>query len=238
MTLELGGKSPLIVAGDADLSAAVDAVHFGLFFNAGQVCCAASRIFVHASIYDAFLKASAEKATARSLGDAFSGASQGPQVDTDSVKKIERMCAEGITGGAKLICGGKKAARAGNFFEPTIFAIENDDNILSREEIFGPVMCVFKFDTMEEAITRANNTQYGLAAAVYTSNLDTATHVALALRAGVVWVNCYDILEASVPFGGYKQSGSGRELGEAGLRQYSESKVSECEANGATPRTK
>jgi aldehyde dehydrogenase (NAD+) len=134
------------------------------------------------------------------------------------------MCAEGVKQGAQLIVGGKRVARDGFFFEPTIFAV-NDDNLLAREEVFGPVMCVFKFDSIEEAIERANASEYGLAAAVFTRDLDTATTVALALRAGVVWVNCYDILEACVPFGGYKSSGIGRELGEAGLHQYSESKT-------------
>jgi len=224
VTLELGGKSPLIVAADADVAKAVDAVHFGLFFNAGQVCCAASRVYVHKSIAAEFLAASKAKAAARTLGDGFSGAAQGPQVDAASVEKIERMVAEGLAAGAELVCGGKRVPGPGFFFEPTIVTA-NDENILAREEVFGPVLTVLTFDDIEEVIARANASSYGLAAAVYTRSLDTATHVSMALRAGVVWVNCYDVLEASVPFGGFKQSGTGRELGQAGLAQYSEIKT-------------
>lgn len=269
VTLELGGKSPLIVAADADVAAAAEAAAFGIFFNAGQVCCAASRVFVHESIHDDFVARVAAKAKARTLGDAFSGAEQGPQVDVASVEKIERLVKAGVDEGARLVCGGQRVAGPGNFYQPTVFAdgaclvsraplarrappaaprncdpLTNpkppkpnrtphrdpnpavaDEHTICTEEIFGPVLVVQKFATLEEVIERANASMYGLASAVFTTNLDTATTVGLGLRAGVVWVNCYDVLEASVPFGGYKQSGCGRELGQNGLAQYSEVKT-------------
>jgi len=225
VTLELGGKSPAIVCADADLEHAVEACSFGLFFNAGQCCCASSRIYVHESIYDEFCARSAKRAAQIKLGAGLTSPDQGPQVDQDSVDKIERMVQSGIAEGATVMLGGSKGKGAGYFFEPTVFANVTDDMTIAREEIFGPVMCIMKFKDIEEVIARANDSHYGLAGAVFTKNLDNATTISLGLRAGTVWVNCYDVLEASVPFGGYKQSGQGRELGEYGLQQYSEVKT-------------
>lgn len=224
VTLELGGKSPLIVCEDADVDEAVETAHNGLFFNQGQVCCAGSRVFVHAKIYDEFVAKSAARAAKRTLGDCFSGADQGPQVDETQHKSVLRYIDVGKAEGARLVCGGGAHGDKGYFVQPTIFADVTDGMTIAKEEIFGPVLSVLKFDTYDEVIDRANATIYGLAAAVMTKDIDRAITVSCALRSGVVWVNTYNILECQTPFGGYKQSGVGRELGEYGLQQYSEVK--------------
>ena len=203
VTLELGGKSPAIVFADADLEAAAATCAFGIFFNAGQVCCASSRVYVQEGVYDAFVAAVAARAKATTLGEGLSsGAAQGPQVDQDSLDKIERMVAGGVAAGARLVAGGARAPGPGFFYPPTVFADVGDACEIAREEIFGPVMSILKFKTLEEVLARANDSVYGLAAAVFTTNLNTSTAMALGLRAGTVWVNCYNVLEASVPFGG------------------------------------
>lgn len=227
VTLELGGKSPAIVFADADLDAAIEAVNFGLFFNAGQVCCAGSRVYVQEGIYDAFVAKMAARSGKIVVGDGLAaGTTQGPQVDRPSLEKIERMVAGGKAAGARLVCGGSRTgSEKGLFFAPTVFADVTDNMEIAREEIFGPVMSILKFKTLEEVLARANDSAYGLAGAVFTTSLDNALEVAMGLRAGSVWVNCFDVLEACVPFGGYKQSGCGRELGEYGLSQYSEVKT-------------
>jgi len=229
VTLELGGKSPLIVCADADVDKAVEMAHFSLFFNQGQVCCAASRLYVHEKIYDAFLAKSVERARRRTVGHGFSGAEQGPQVDQEQLNRVLGYIETGVKEGAKLECGGKRHGDKGYFVEPTIFSGVTESMTIAREEIFGPVMSILKWggggDEVGDILKRANDNEYGLAAAVATKDLDTALTIAHGLRTGVVWVNCYDILEACVPFGGYKQSGIGRELGEYGLTQYSEVKT-------------
>jgi len=225
VTLELGGKSPAIVFPDADLDIAVETANFGLYFNAGQCCCAGSRLFVHEDIYDEFVARQVERSRKITLGPGLTSPSQGPQVDIDSVEKIDRLVKSGKAQGARCLLGGNRPAGPGYFFEPTVFADVTDDMEIAKEEIFGPVMSIFKFRDTEEVIARANDTCYGLAGAVFTRDLNLATTVMLGLRAGTVWVNCYDVLEASCPFGGYKQSGAGRELGEYGLQQYSEVKT-------------
>lgn len=226
VTLELGGKSPAIVFPDCDMDAAVEACHFGLFFNAGQCCCASSRIFVHESIYDEFVRRSVLRAQKIKVGDAFAeGTTQGPQVDLDSVEKIQRLVDSGVKQGATLSLGGKRINGPGYFMEPTVFSNVTDDMEIAKEEIFGPVQCILKFSSTEEVIERANNSCYGLAGAVFTTSLNNTMDVSLGLRAGTIWCNCVDVLECSVPFGGYRQSGAGRELGEYGLSQYSEVKT-------------
>lgn len=224
VTLELGGKSPLIICEDADVDAAVETAHNGLFFNSGQVCCAGSRVYVHESIYAEFVAKSAARARARTVGDCFSGAEQGPQVDADQLHKILGYIESGKKDGATLVCGGAKHGDAGYFVQPTIFADVTDGMAIAREEIFGPVLSVLKFSSTDEIIDRANDSVYGLAAAVITKDLNRAITISNGLRAGVVWVNCYNVLECQTPFGGYKESGIGRELGSYGLAQYSEVK--------------
>jgi acyl-CoA reductase-like NAD-dependent aldehyde dehydrogenase len=226
VTLELGGKSPNIIFPDVNLDVAVELAHFALYFNQGQCCCAGSRTFVHESIYDEFVKKSVERAKRRKIGDPLSPETeQGAQIDKEQHTKILSLIESGKSEGAKLECGGGSHGDKGFFIQPTVFSGVEDNMRIAKEEIFGPVQQILKFKTTEEVIERANNTCYGLAAAVMTKDLDTALYVANSLRAGTVWINCYDVLTAQAPFGGFKQSGCGRELGEYGLQQYSEVKT-------------
>jgi len=226
ITLELGGKSPNIIFKDADLDYAVQMAHFGLFFNQGQCCCAGSRIFVEEEIYDKFVEKSLALAKARKVGDPFEeGTTQGPQIDQDQHDKILELIESGKKEGAKLLCGGDKVPGKGYFIQPTVFGDVKDDMRIAQEEIFGPVQQIMKFKTLDEIIERANKSQYGLAAAVFTNDLERALHLSQGLRAGTVWVNCYDAFSAQTPFGGFKMSGNGRELGEYGLEAYTEVKT-------------
>lgn len=225
VTLELGGKSPLIVLSDADMEQAVEQAHFGLFFNQGQCCCAGSRIFVEEKIYDEFVERSAARAKQRTVGDPFTGVEQGPQVDAEQLRKILSLIDSGKKEGAKLVAGGSRHGDRGYYIQPTVFADVGDNMRIAREEIFGPVMQIMKFKGMESLISRAHDTVYGLAAAVFTKDLEKAIYLSNSLRAGTVWVNCYDVFDASAPFGGYQMSGNGRELGEYGLEAYTEVKT-------------
>ncbi|XP_063042357.1 aldehyde dehydrogenase, mitochondrial-like [Engraulis encrasicolus] len=226
VTLELGGKSPNIILSDADMEVAVEQAHFALFFNQGQCCCAGSRTYVQDSIYDEFVERSVERAKNRVVGDPFNlKTEQGPQVDEEQFKKILGYISSGKREGAKLMCGGDAAADRGYFIQPTIFGGVQDNMTIAREEIFGPVMQILKFSSLEEVLDRANDSQYGLAAAIFTKDLDKAHYLSNGLRAGTVWINCYDVFGAQAPFGGYKKSGNGRELGEYGLDNYTEVKT-------------
>lgn len=226
VTLELGGKSPNIILSDTDMDYAVETSHFGLFFNMGQCCCAGSRTFVEDKIYDEFVERSAERAKKRTVGDPFDlNNEQGPQVDQEQLTKILSLVDSGKKEGAKLVAGGKRyEGLSGYFIEPTVFADVKDDMRIAREEIFGPVQQIIRFKNLDEVIERANNTDYGLAAAVFTKDIDKANYVVQGLRAGTVWVNAYNVLGAQAPFGGYKMSGQGRENGEYGLQNYTEVK--------------
>ncbi|XP_078482782.1 aldehyde dehydrogenase, mitochondrial [Ciona intestinalis] len=225
VTLELGGKSPNIIFEDADLDYAVEMAHFGLFFNMGQCCCAGSRVFVQESIYDEFVKKSVARAKKRTVGSPFeTGVEQGPQVDAEQFKKIQELIQSGKDEGAELLCGGERHGDKGYYIQPTVFGNVKDHMRIATEEIFGPVQQIMKFKTMEEVIERANNTVYGLAAAVFTKDLNTAITVSNSVRAGTVWVNTFNAFSSMTPFGGYKMSGQGRELGEYGLANYTEVK--------------
>ncbi|KHJ87607.1 aldehyde dehydrogenase family protein, partial [Oesophagostomum dentatum] len=183
VTLELGGKSPNIIFGDADLDFAANQAHFGLFFNQGQTCCAGSRVFVEGKIYDDFIAKSKELAEKRVLGDPFDlKTEQGPQVDDAQLQTIKRYVEAGKKQGAQLVCGGKQWGKKGFFYEPTIFANVKDEMIIAQEEIFGPVMSVIRFDSMKDLVEIANNTIYGLAAAVVTQDIDKALYVANNIR--------------------------------------------------------
>jgi len=226
VTLELGGKSPNIVFADADLDEAIEGSHFGLFFNQGQCCCAGSRLFVERKIYDEFVDRSVDRAKRRTVGDPFDPATeQGPQVDGAQFEKVMGYIESGRRDGARLLCGGDRVGDRGYFIQPTVFADVKDEMKIAEEEIFGPVMSIIPFQGMDEVVERANRTMYGLAAAVWTRDIGKAMAVANSVRAGTVWVNCYDVFDAAAPFGGFKQSGIGRELGEYGLQQYTEVKT-------------
>jgi aldehyde dehydrogenase (NAD+) len=230
VTLELGGKNPNIVFADADLDAAVEGAHFALFFNQGQSCCAGSRTFVDEKIYDEFVERSVARAKKRRVGDPFSPRTeQGPLIDARQLDKVLSYIESGKRDGARLVAGGNRRDEPGYFpgyfLAPTVFADVSDDMTIAQEEIFGPVMSIMKFKTPEEVAERANRTVYGLTAAVWTRDIGKAYAIANSVRAGTVWVNCYNVLDAAAPFGGFGQSGIGRELGEYGLEQYSEIKT-------------
>ncbi len=226
VTLELGGKSPNIVFADADMDQAIEGAHFALFFNQGQCCCAGSRLFVEEKAYDQFVEKSAARAKRRTVGDPFDPKTeQGPQVDQPQFDKIMSYIESGKREGARLVCGGERVGTRGYFVAPTVFSEVEDGMKIAEEEIFGPVLSIIKFKNLDEVIERANRSMYGLAAAVWTKDINKAHAIANNVRAGTVWVNCYDVFDAAAPFGGFKQSGMGRELGEYGLQQYTELKT-------------
>lgn len=246
VTLEMGGKSPLVVFNDADLDLAVKVAvgvqwrdhnsckysnfffpqHESIFFNQGQCCCASSRVFVQSDIYDKFVAKSAELASKRVVGDPFDQKTEmGPQIDEKQYSKILSMIDSGKKEGAQLRSGGEKHGDVGYFIRPTVFSNVSDDMTIAREEIFGPVQSILKFDTFDEVIERANNSRYGLAAGVFTRDLEKATLFSQQIQAGSVWVNTFLHLTSQLPFGGFKQSGFGRENGEDGLHEYLEIKT-------------
>eukprot|EP00069_Balaena_mysticetus_P010585 bmy_20774T0 len=231
VTLELGGKSPCIVFADADLDSAVAFAHHGVFYHQGQCCIAASRLFVEESIYDEFVRKSVEQARKYVLGNPLTpGVSQGPQdysfqIDKEQYEKILDLIESGKKEGAKLECGGGPWGNKGYFIQPTVFSNVTDEMRIAKEEIFGPVQQIMKFKSLDDVIKRANNTFYGLSAGIFTKDIDKAITVSSALQAGTVWVNCYSVVSAQCPFGGFKMSGNGRELGEYGLHEYTEVKT-------------
>jgi aldehyde dehydrogenase (NAD+) len=226
VSLELGGKSPNVVFADADLDAAVEGAYFGLFFNQGQCCCAGSRLFVQESVHDQFVDKMLQKARSRKVGDPFDPATeQGPQVSQEQFDRVMGFVEAGKKEGAAMLCGGNRVGKKGYFIEPTIFDNVTDDMKIAKDEIFGPVMNILRFKDVDEVIRRGNQTFYGLAAAVWTRDIAKAHRMANGLRAGTVWVNCYDVFDAAAPFGGFKMSGQGRELGEYALEHYTEVKT-------------
>uniref|UniRef100_A0A7S1ILB0 Aldehyde dehydrogenase domain-containing protein n=1 Tax=Eutreptiella gymnastica TaxID=73025 RepID=A0A7S1ILB0_9EUGL len=225
VTLELGGKSPTIIFGDADLEEAVAWAAIGVFANHGQVCCAGTRIFVHSDVYDEFAKRFVKAAQDLRVGDPFGQVDQGPQVDTQQMDKVLGYIETGKKEGARLLTGGHRVGSEGCFVAPSVFADVRDDHTIAREEIFGPVACLFRFDNEEDVIRRANDTPYGLAAAVFTTDLAKALRVTRKLQAGVVWVNEYNMTDWRMPFGGYKESGYGRDLGKYALEGYTQCKA-------------
>lgn len=226
VSLELGGKSPNIVFADADMDMTIEGCHQGLFFNQGQVCCAGSRLYVEERAYDEFVERSVARARRRTVGDPLhADTEQGPQIDSTQFEKVMSYIDLGQREGAQLLCGGKRFGTQGYFVEPTVFAGVQDEMRIAREEIFGPVMSIIKFRELDEVVERANDTPYGLAAAVWTRDIGKAHAIANNVRAGTVWVNCFDVFDAAAPFGGFKQSGIGREMGEYALQQYTEVKT-------------
>ena len=226
VTLELGGKSPNIVFADADMDEAIEGSHQALFFNQGQCCCAGSRLFVEEKAYDQFVEKSVARAKKRTVGNPFDkNTEQGPQVDQEQFNKVMGYIDAGKKEKAHLATGGNRVGDKGYFIEPTIFTDVQDNMKIAQEEIFGPVMTILKFKSIDEVVERANKNMYGLAAAVWTKDITKAHAIADSVRAGTVWVNCYDVFDAAAPFGGFKQSGIGRELGEYGLANYTEVKT-------------
>ncbi|KAK1230167.1 hypothetical protein PQX77_006761 [Marasmius sp. AFHP31] len=221
VTLELGGKSPNIIFNDADLEKAVAWAAHGVFWNHGQACCAGTRIFVQSGIYDKFLQKFTEKSKQIKLGDPFAkDTDQGPQVSQVQYDRIMGYIDSGKEQGATVHLGGDRHGQEGYFINPTIFTDTRPDMKIVQEEIFGPVGVVIKFEDEDDVIRQANDTVYGLAAAVFSQDINKALNTAHRLKAGTAWVNCANTLNESVPFGGFKQSGIGRELGEYALNNY------------------
>jgi aldehyde dehydrogenase (NAD+) len=226
VTLELGGKSPNIVFADSDLSAAVEGAFLGLFFNQGQCCCAGSRLFVEQKVYDEFVDRIATRVGQQVVGNPFDpNTTQGPQVSQEQFDKIMAYIDTGKAQGGRLVRGGGRVGERGYFIEPTVFADVHDGMTIAQEEIFGPVMSVIPFKDVDEVIARGNCSLYGLAAAVWTRDISKAHRLAAELKAGTVWVNCYDVFDAAAPFGGFKMSGIGRELGSYAMENYLEVKT-------------
>jgi aldehyde dehydrogenase (NAD+) len=225
-TFELGGKSPNVVFADADMNAAVAGAFHAIYFHGGQCCTAGSRLFVEQKIHQEFVERLAEKAKERRVGDPLDPKTeQGPQVSDEQMKKILHYCEVGQKEGATLMTGGQRHGKKGFFVEPTIFDNVKDNMAIARDEIFGPVVSVLPFKGLDEVITRANDTTYGLAAAIWTKDIDKAHTYARNVKAGTVWVNCYHVVDTTTPFGGFKMSGQGRENGEAALEHYTEMKT-------------
>ncbi|KAJ0977845.1 hypothetical protein J5N97_013319 [Dioscorea zingiberensis] len=221
VSLELGGKSPLLIFNDADVDMAVDLARIAVFFNKGEVCVAGSRVYVQEGIYDDFVKKAVESAENWVVGDPFDPqVHQGPQVDKEQFEKVLRYIDMGKREGATLVTGGKPCGQKGYYIEPTIFKDVKEDMKIAQDEIFGPVMSLIKFKTTEEAIEKANNTKYGLAAGIVTNDLNIANRVSRSIRSGIIWINCYLATSWDCPFGGYKMSGFGREMGLQGLDKY------------------
>lgn len=225
VTLELGGKSPNIIFEDADLEEAIEGAFQGIMYNHGQNCSAGSRVYVQRPLYEKVLNALVERANSLKLGDGFNKDTEmGPLISKEQLDRVIGYVIKGEDEGAKILAGGKRAFDRGYFMQPTIFADATDDMTIAREEIFGPVVVVFPFDTTEEVIERANNSNYGLAAGIWTENIKKAHNVASQLHAGTIWINDYGLEMEGAPFGGYKQSGIGRELGSYALNEYTEVK--------------
>ncbi|KNA16811.1 hypothetical protein SOVF_085790, partial [Spinacia oleracea] len=225
VSLELGGKSPLIIFDDADVEVAAELALQGCMFNKGEICVASTRILVQEGIYEEVAKKLTEKAKSWVVGDPFDPrVQQGPQVDKKQFERVLSYIRKGKEEGAELLVGGEAHGEQGYYICPTIFSDVKDDMQIAKDEIFGPVMSLMKFKTIDEAIKRANATKYGLAAGIVTKNLDIANTVSRSIRAGSIWINCYFGFDDDAPFGGYKMSGFGREHGLDGLYMYTQVK--------------
>ena len=220
-TMELGGKSPLIIFDDADLDNAVGAAMLANFYSAGQICSNGTRVFVHRKIKGAFLDKLVARAGRIVLGDPLDEATQmGPLVSGGQMEKVLGYIEQGQAEGARLVCGGTRLGEEGCFVQPTVFADVTDGMVIAREEIFGPVMAVLDFEDEADVIARANATEYGLAAGVFTRDISRAHRVVAQLEAGTCWINAYNLTPVEMPFGGVKASGVGRENGHAALEHY------------------
>ncbi len=225
VSLELGGKSPNVIFKDADIDAAIPGSAMAIFFNQGQTCCAGSRLYVERPVFDRVVEGVSERAKKIRVGSGLEPKTQmGPLVSEEQLKRVVGYLDSGKAEGAKAMAGGSKTGDKGYFVEPTVLVDTKESMKVVREEIFGPVVVAMPFDDPEEILPRANNSDYGLAAAVWTRDVNKAHRVAASLKAGTVWVNCFNVFDAAMPFGGYKQSGWGREMGHDALKLYTQTK--------------
>jgi phenylacetaldehyde dehydrogenase len=226
VTLELGGKSPNVVFADADIKAAIAGAAGAIFFNSGQVCTAGSRLFVQRGVFDEVTHGIAAAAKALKVGPGLDHATEvGPLVSQEQLERVTGYIQSGIAEGARTLSGGVRHGDHGYFVEPTVIVDTKPDMKVMREEIFGPVVVATPFDDVNEIVGMANDTIYGLAAGVWTSDVSKAHKTAAAIKAGTVWVNCYNVFDPALPFGGYKQSGWGREMSHNALECYTETKA-------------
>ena len=226
VSLELGGKSPNIVFEDADIRSTIPGAASAIFFNHGQCCCAGSRLYVQKDMFDQVVEGVAEQAKKIKIGPGFEpDTSMGPLVSAEQLNRVCSYLEAGFSEGAEAVVGGKKKEGAGYFVEPTVMVKTNPNMKVVREEIFGPVVVASPFSDLDQLVAEANNSEYGLAAGVWTKDISKAHRVAHKLRAGTVWINCYNVFDAALPFGGYKQSGWGREMGHEVLEMYTEVKA-------------
>ncbi len=228
VTLELGGKSPAIIFPDADIDRAISGTASAIFFNHGQCCCAGSRLFAHESIFDRVVEGVSDIASKIRVGNGLDPKTEmGPLVSEEQFQKVTGYIDSGLREGAKATAGGKKAADKGYFVQPTVLTKTNPDMKVIREEIFGPVVCAIPYSDsdLDRIAKEANDTPYGLAASIWTRDISTANKMAKRIRSGTVWINCHNVFDAALPFGGYKQSGWGREMGAEVLNNYTEVKA-------------
>jgi phenylacetaldehyde dehydrogenase len=226
VSLELGGKSPNVVFADVDLQSAIEGASSAIFFNHGQCCCAGSRLFIEKKVFDKVVDGVAEQASKIRLGPGFDpNTDMGPLVSKEQLDRVCGYLQSGFSQGAKAVTGGSQQGDKGYFVKPTVLVNTKPEMKVVKEEIFGPVVTAIPFDDPSELIRQANESEYGLAAGVWTNDIKKANRVAADLRAGTVWINCYNIFDAALPFGGYKQSGWGREMGHEVLEQYTEVKA-------------
>ncbi len=227
VSLELGGKAPNIVFADADIDAAVKGAITGIFFNQGQVCCAGSRLFLEKKVHDEFMTKLLERVGKMKQGPGLDDKTHiGPQVSKEQQERILNYVQIAQKEGAKLVCGGERPEdlKKGYFVKPTIFTGVNNEMRIAQEEVFGPLLAVIPFNSVEEVAEQANKTKFGLSGAVWTSDVKKAHRLAARIQAGTIWVNCYNAFDPAVPFGGYKMSGYGRELGKHSIELYTQIK--------------
>jgi phenylacetaldehyde dehydrogenase len=225
LSLELGGKAPNIVLPDADIDAAIEGAATAIYVNQGEICCAGSRLYVHKSIYDKVVEGVVERARNTKVGPGLNPEAQmGPLINQAQLDRVCRYVDSGRSQGAEVLVGGGRVGDKGFFYAPTVLANTNKTMKVVREEIFGPVLSAMPYDDLDEVIKDANDTEYGLSAGIWTRDVSHAHQVAARLQAGTVWINCFHIFDVTQPFGGYKQSGWGREWGKAALEHYTEVK--------------